>query len=78
MKFCTKIKIRSKHLAFHISGLTILQLTKLGLQTNLGVKRIWGQYFMGSKFSDVKIFVRSTFFGGPKFGMSNIMGFLTF
>ena len=78
MKFCTKIKIRSKNLAAHISGLTILRLKKLGLKTNLGVKRIWGQYFMGSKFLDVKIFVRSTFFGGPKFGRSNILGVLTF
>ena len=51
---------------------------KLGLKTNLGVRRIRGQYFMGSKFLDVKIFVRSTFFGGPKFGRSNILGVLTF
>ena len=78
MKFCTKIKIRSKKLAVHISGLTILRLKKLGLQTNLGVKRIWGQYFMGSKFLDVKICVRSIFVGGPKFGRSNMLGVLTF
>ena len=60
MKFCTKIKIRSRNLAVHIS------------------KEFGGQYFMGSKFVEVKIFVRSTFFGGPKFGRSNILAVLTF